>query len=74
MGDFEWKRKRRAVEEEDVDDGWMCDVEDWEETLEQESTESRESGCLRSPRCRGLLPSDLRGQGEVRGGPRSAQK
>lgn len=67
-----WNRKRRVVAEEEEDDGWKCDEEEKEETLEQESTESRESGCRRRVWRRGLFPSDLRGQGEVIIGPLSA--
>lgn len=51
--------------EEEEEDGWKCDEEEYEETLEQESTESRESGCRRRVRRRGLFLPDLCGQGEV---------
>lgn len=63
--DLEWKRKRLVVAEEEGDDGWKCDEEEYEETLEQESTESRESGCRRRVWHRGLFLPDLWGQGEV---------
>lgn len=46
-----------AAEEEE--DGWKWEEEEREEKVEQESTESWESGCLRRLRRRWLFPSDL---------------
>lgn len=72
MADLEWKRNLRlAAEEEEEEEGWKCDEVEKEETGEQESAASWQSSCRRWAWLRWLLPSDLRGQGEVRAGPLS---
>ena len=70
-GDLDRNWKRRAVVEDDEEEGWRWEEDDREETVEQESTESRESGCLWRARRRWLFPSDFLGRVVASAGPLS---